>query len=120
VAGDRSLYNLYFLWAMNRDVYEGLPEDLRAVIDANSGMMASAWAGRAHDIGDAEGRAEMAAAGNEIAVMSEELTEEVRELGATVTQDWIEEMTGRGLDGAGLVAAARAAMAEHEGTATEE
>ena len=52
VAGEKSLYNLYFIWAMNKEVYAGLPEDLRAVIDANSGMMASAWAGRAHDTGD--------------------------------------------------------------------
>ncbi len=111
VAGDYSLYNLYFLWAMNRSVYDGLPEDLRAVIDANSGMMASAWAGRAHDIGDAEGREAMAAAGNQIAEMSPELTAEIRALGDEVIADWIIEANGRGLDGAALVDAARAAVA---------
>ena len=37
VAGNKSLYNLYFIWAMNRDSYAALPDDLRAVIDANSG-----------------------------------------------------------------------------------
>ncbi len=117
VAGDYSLYNLYFIWAMNRDVYEGLPEDLRAVIDANSGMMASAWAGRAHDTGDAEGRAAMAAAGNEIAEMSAELTAEIQALGEEVTAAWIAEATERGLDGAALVDAARAAVAAERGSA---
>jgi TRAP-type C4-dicarboxylate transport system substrate-binding protein len=117
VAGDYSLYNLYFIWAMNPDVYAALPEDLRAIIDANSGIMASAWAGRAHDTGDAEGRAAMAAAGNDIATMSEALTQEVQARGDRVTQAWIAQATERGLDGAGLVAAARAAVDAQIGTA---
>ena len=37
VAGDQSLYNLFFIWAMNKDSYNALPDDLKAVIDANSG-----------------------------------------------------------------------------------
>jgi len=103
VAGDRALYNLYFIWAMNKDTYEGLPDDLKAVIDANSGLMASRWAGRAHDTGDVEGRAEMAAAGNEISTLSEETTEDIREIGREVTEAWIEEVSDKGLDGAALV-----------------
>ncbi|MFO6466140.1 TRAP transporter substrate-binding protein [Jannaschia sp. KMU-145] len=114
VAGDRSLYNLYFLWAMNRDVYEGLPDDLRAVIDANSGAMASAWAGRAHDTGDVEGRAVIEASGNQIAEMSPEVTTEIEALGAGVIDAWIAEMDGKGFDGAALVEDARAAMAAAE------
>jgi len=119
VAGDRSLYNLYFLWAMNRDVYEGLPEDLRAVIDANSGLMASAWAGRAHDIGDAAGRMAMEDAGNIIAEMSPDLTAEIQALGDLVIADWITEAEGRGLDGTALVAAARAAVEAEAGSAPD-
>ena len=110
VAGDRALYNLFFVWAMNKDVYDGLPADLRAVIDANSGAMASAWAGRAHDIGDAAGRAAMAASGNEIATLSPAVTAELRALGDRVVADWEREMTAKGLDGAGLIDAARGAM----------
>ncbi|MHA7887352.1 TRAP transporter substrate-binding protein [Roseicyclus sp.] len=117
VAGDHSLYNLYFLWAMNRDSYEGLPPDLRAVIDANSGLMASAWAGRAHDIGDAAGRLAMEEAGNTIAEMSPELTAEIAALGDQVIADWILEANARGLDGAALVAAARAAVEAETGSA---
>ncbi|MCT4683341.1 MAG: TRAP transporter substrate-binding protein [Roseicyclus sp.] len=117
VAGDHSLYNLYFLWAMNRDSYEGLPPDLRAVIDANSGLMASAWAGRAHDIGDAAGRLAMEEAGNTIAEMSPELTAEIAALGDQVIADWILEANARGLDGAALVEAARAAVEAETGSA---
>ncbi|MBF9045809.1 C4-dicarboxylate ABC transporter [Rhodobacterales bacterium LSUCC0031] len=117
VAGDQSLYNLYFLWAMNRGVYEALAPDLRAVIDANSGMMASAWAGRAHDTGDAEGRIAMEDAGNIIATLSPEVTAEIAALGEAVIDDWIMEMDARGLDGVGLVAAARAAVTHETGSA---
>lgn len=111
VAGDRSLYNLYFIWAMNKDVYEDLPDDLRAIIDANSGMMASRWAGRAHDTGDVVGRDLMAASGNEIAELSQTETDRIKARGANVTTAWIAEMDAKGYDGAALVASARAAVA---------
>ncbi|PID36501.1 MAG: C4-dicarboxylate ABC transporter [Rhodobacterales bacterium] len=110
VAGEKSLYNLYFIWAMNKDVYEGLDDELKAVIDANSGRMASAWAGRAHDTGDAEGKLVMEDAGNEIAELSAEETARIVALGDEVIAEWIEEMNGRGLDGAQMVKDARAAV----------
>ena len=110
VAGDRALYNLYFIWAMNKDVHEGMPDDLRAIIDANSGMMASQWAGRAHDTGDVVGRDVMAADGNEIAELSAEETARIVALGEQVTADWIAEMDAKGYDGTTLVAAAQAAV----------
>lgn len=111
VAGDKSLYNLYFLWAMNKDKYESLPDDLKAVIDANSGEMASAWAGRAHDTGDAEGRDILLAAGHQAAELSVEETARIEALGDEVIAAWIEEMNAKGYDGAQLVADARAAVA---------
>ncbi|MGJ8622102.1 MAG: TRAP transporter substrate-binding protein [Yoonia sp.] len=110
VAGDKALYNLFFIWAMNKDVYEGMPDDLRAVIDANSGMMASMWAGRAHDTGDIVGREVMAADGNEIATLSEAETDRIKALGENVTAAWIAEMDAKGFDGAALVAAAQKAV----------
>lgn len=110
VAGDKSLYNLYFIWAMNKDRYESLPDDLKAVIDANSGPEASAWAGRAHDTGDAEGREALLAARHEAAELSEAATDEIRALGDEVIEAWIAQMDAKGFDGAGLVADARAAV----------
>ena len=110
VAGDKALYNLYFIWAMNKDIYAGMQDDLRAIIDANSGMMASQWAGRAHDTGDIVGRDLMAADGNEIAELSEDETTRIKALGADVTTAWIAEMDAKGYDGAALVEAAEAAV----------
>ena len=112
VAGDMALYNLFFIWAMNKDSYNALPDDLKAVIDANSGEFAAAWAGRAHDTGDLDGRALLEEAGNEIAEISQEVTAEMRVLGDEVTAEWIAEMTEKGFDGAQLVADAKAIVAE--------
>lgn len=111
VAGDKSLYNLFFIWGMNKDVYDSLPDDLKAVIDANSGLETSAWAGRAHDTGDAEGRAVMEAAGNQIATLSKEETAHIRELGDEVIDEWIADMDAKGLPGQQLVDDARAMVA---------
>ena len=118
VAGNQALYNLYFIWAMNKDVYEGMPDDLRAIIDANSGMMASKWAGRAHDTGDVVGRDLMAAGGNTIAELSVEETTRIIAIGTEVTDAWIAEMDAKGYDGAALVAAAQAAVKQNS-TPTE-
>lgn len=117
VAGDHSLYNLYFIWAMNKAKYDSLPDDLKAVIDANSGAETSAWAGRAHDTGDIDGRAVIAASGNEISQLSAAETDRIRTLGQEVIADWITEVTAKGLEGEALAADARAAVAEFAGTA---
>jgi TRAP-type C4-dicarboxylate transport system substrate-binding protein len=107
---------LYFIWAMNKDVYESLPDDLRAVIDANSGLETSAWAGRALDIGDAEGKAVIEQTDNQIATLSESETAIIRAAGDQVISNWISEMEGNGLPGTQLVDDARAMIAK----ATEE
>lgn len=115
VAGDKSLYNLFFIWAMNKDVYEGLDPELRAVIDANSGLETSAWAGRAHDTGDADGKAVMEAAGNQIATLSEAETAKVQALGDEVIQEWIADMDAKGLPGQQMVDDARAMVKAAQG-----
>lgn len=110
VAGEESLYNLFLVWGMNQSKYDALPDDLKAVIDANSGFYTSAWSGRAHDIGDAEGRAKMEEAGNLITQMSPEATAEIHALGDEVIADWVVEMTGKGLNAEALLSDARAAV----------
>ncbi len=115
-SGDRSLYNTYFIWAMNKDVYESLPDDLKAVIDANSGVETSAMAGRAMDVGDADGLAQtQATPGTTIVTMAAEEVAKLRAIGDAQIAAWIEDMNAKGLDGAAMVADARAMMAAEEG-----
>ncbi|AVW92322.1 TRAP transporter substrate-binding protein [Celeribacter baekdonensis] len=111
VEGHQSFYNLYFIWAMNKAKYDSLPDDLKAVIDNNSGLMASEWAGAAYDQGDEDGVKVMVASGNPITVISKDETDKIKALGDEVIADWIIEMDGKGYDGAKLVADARSDMA---------
>jgi TRAP-type C4-dicarboxylate transport system substrate-binding protein len=102
---------------MNPDVYNGLPDDLRAVIDANSGLMASAWAGRAMDEGDEIAEVAITERGNTIVTLGDDVVAELRDVGDQVIAAWIEEMNGLGLDGQQLFDDATAAVARHSGAA---
>jgi TRAP-type C4-dicarboxylate transport system substrate-binding protein len=111
IGGDTAMYNVTFIFAMNKARYESLPADLRAVIDANSGIEASAWAGRAMDAGDAAGIKVIEARGNVIATTDEALTAQLRAASEGVAAAWVAEVTAAGLDGAMLLEKARAVMA---------
>ncbi len=113
IGGDRALYNTYFIWAMNKASYDKLPDDLKKIIDANSGIETSAWAGRAMDEGDVGGKKVTMATDNKIVTLSD--TERARwmELSAPLVTDWAKEMDGKGLAGAAMVKDARALIAKH-------
>ncbi|MDD9715689.1 TRAP transporter substrate-binding protein [Dinoroseobacter sp. PD6] len=114
IGGDRALYNTFFLWGMNKATYEGLPEDLRAIIDANSGLEASAWAGRAMDQGDGLGEEVVAGTDNKIHTLDDATVAELRKIGDDLTAAWIAEMEDKGLPGAAMVDDARMLITKHE------
>lgn len=113
IGGDRALYNTFFIWAMNRDVYDSLPADLQAVIDANSGLETSALAGAAMDTGDTAGEAATIANGNTVVTLSDDVVAELRAVGDEVIADWIVEMDGLGLPGQQMVDDARGYIEEY-------
>jgi TRAP-type C4-dicarboxylate transport system substrate-binding protein len=103
-----------FVLAMNQQVYDALPPDLQAVIDANSG------ANLAEAIGDVwmqvETRAESAivGAGIERIELSAAETDRFREAAKPVVERWIEEVAALDIDGEALVRAARSAISQHQ------
>lgn len=101
-SGDKGLYTATFLFAMNKDVYDALPDDLKKVIDKNSGMEMAKKFGIAMDEGDIRGRKIGEDAGNKIIILDEAETGKWKTLSERVTTDWIEEMNGKGLDGSTL------------------
>ncbi|SHJ22481.1 TRAP-type C4-dicarboxylate transport system, substrate-binding protein [Shimia gijangensis] len=113
VGGDRALYNTYFIWGMNKDTYAGLPDDLKAVIDANSGLETSGWAGAAMDKGDDIGEKITIETGNEVYTMDDAMVAELKVIGEELTNAWIEEVTSKGLDGQAMVDDARALVAKY-------
>lgn len=115
IGGDRSMYNIFFLWGMNNDAYNALPDDLKAVIDANTGAEASAMAGRAMDLGDIAGLALSQETDNTIVTMDAAEVAKLRALGDAQIAAWITDMTDKGLQGAAMVDDARAMIAAHSG-----
>ena len=99
------------MFAMNKDRYESLPDDLRQVIDDHSGMAAAEWVGRAWEEDFEErGRAALAEAGVTQITLSEAEGAKFDAAAEEVVQRWIEEAESKGLDGQALVDRAREAV----------
>lgn len=112
-AGKNGLYTQTFVFAMNKAAYEKLPADLKKVIDANSGMETAALFGRAMDEGDKVGRDIAVKAGNKIVTLEPAEVLRWKRTAATVETDWVNEMKGKGIDGAKLAAEARALVEKY-------
>ncbi len=107
----RPIYTATYILAMNRQRWEALPDDLKAVIDANSGEEFSVFAARNTVMHDAPARQAAHDRGNEVITLDDAQTD-IWEAASQPTIDaWVEEMTERGLDGAGILERARALIA---------
>lgn len=101
-SGKTGLYTAAFVFAMNKDSYDALPDDLKKVIDNNSGKELARKFGIAMDQGDLNGKAIADKAGNNTITLDEAETAKWKALGEKVTQNWIAEMDGKGLNGSAL------------------
>jgi TRAP-type C4-dicarboxylate transport system substrate-binding protein len=111
VPGSPTLYITTFILGMNRAKYEGLPADLRQVLDANSGMAAAEMAARPWDERGPVVEEMVRKRGNQVITITE--AEKARWVQATrpVEEAWLAQ--ARGFDGAALLAEARALVAKH-------
>jgi TRAP-type C4-dicarboxylate transport system substrate-binding protein len=106
------LYTLTFVLAMNKNSYARLPDDLKAVVDANSGLEFSVFAGRTQQDADAPARAAAVAAGNTITTITDPSDWIART--APIYDAWVAEMAEKGIDGQALIDEAKALMAAHD------
>jgi TRAP-type C4-dicarboxylate transport system substrate-binding protein len=109
-----ALYTLTFVLAMNNDVYNGLPDDLKAVIDQNSGLEFSIFAGGTQADADAPARQVAVDLGNNIVTISEADAQEWRDAVAPIYDTWVADMATKGIDGQALIDEARALMADYQ------
>ena len=109
--GETGLYTATFGVLMNKAAYNNMPADLREILDRNSGAEMARLFGLAMDQADVNGLRIARESGNEVVFL--DATEEAKWRAAAqpVIDGWISEMNDKGLDGAGLVAAARTAIA---------
>lgn len=108
-----ALYTLTFVMAMNKAKYDSLPDDLKKVIDDNSGAAFSANAGRIMQEGDAPVRAAAQKAGNNIMVLDAEQSAKWRDAAQGVYDEWAADMDSKGYDGKALIEEAKALIAKH-------
>lgn len=110
-----ALYVLTFVLAMNKDRYESLPDDLKKVIDDNSGLEFSIFAGGTQ--ADADGPSRQAAVdrGNTIVTVSGADLDAWVAVAEPIYAEWIADMASKGIDGQALIDEARALMAAYDG-----
>jgi len=114
-SGANGLYTQTFGFVMNKDSYNRLPDDLKAIIDANSGLETSRDFGRVMDEGDKVGLKIAEDLGNNIITLDEAETARWKEAAQPTIDKWIADMDAAGNDGAALYAAAQAAVAAESG-----
>ncbi|MEM9734498.1 MAG: TRAP transporter substrate-binding protein [Pseudomonadota bacterium] len=98
-----------FLFAMNKDKYNSLSNELKAVIDANSGPSLAAQAGAIWD-GLEKPAAQAINSKSKVLSLDAGKTQAMLDAMASVEERWIKEATENGRDGAALVAAAKKAF----------
>jgi TRAP-type C4-dicarboxylate transport system substrate-binding protein len=113
IATAPTLYTATFLLAMNKARYEALPQDLRAVLDALSGLEVARMAGTAWDEFGAGVRASVIKRGNEVIEIGEPEASNWRNACGPVTAAWLEQSKAKGFDGEALLADAKALIAKY-------
>ena len=108
-----ALYTTTFVMAMNNAKYNSLAPDLKRVIDANSGMAASAWLGKTQQSNDPAGRKTAVDRGNTIYQFTAAQRDEFIKLSSNVDDEWVADMDKRGFKGAQLLSTAKALIAKH-------
>jgi TRAP-type transport system periplasmic protein len=117
IVGSPTLYAASFFLAMNKAKFDSLPADLQGVIDRNSGMAFAELAGRMWDDEAVRVRAMVVQRGNTITQLAEDERKRWEEATKPVHTAWIEQIKGRNLDGAKMIADARALVEKHARTA---
>jgi TRAP-type C4-dicarboxylate transport system substrate-binding protein len=102
-----------FQISMNRNSWDALPDDLKDVVATNSGEDFAREVGKVWRDSEDGGIKVAIDSGNELITLTEEEMAAFRTAMEPVVQRWVDEVTAAGIDGQGLVDAARAAIAKH-------
>ncbi len=102
-SGDQALYTATIIAAMNWDSYNKLPDDLKKIIDEESGLKLTVLAADEMLAGDAPGRAIGEKAGNNIIVLDEAEVARWKEAAAPVREEWLADMKTKNIDGEALI-----------------
>ncbi|GLQ05918.1 TRAP transporter substrate-binding protein [Sneathiella chinensis] len=96
---DFGFYSLAFVTTMNKAKYDSLPDDLKKVIDDNSGMEWSVIAGGGYDAADEVGLAKIKEEGGQINIIAPEERKRWEAVADEVTKGYLAELDGKNLPG---------------------
>lgn len=99
----KALYTLTFVLAMNKEKFDSLPADLQKVIDDNSGLQFSVFAGGTQADSDGPSREMALDLGNNVITLDADQTAEWRELSQPIYDKWLADMAEKGKDGQALL-----------------
>ncbi|MGR3492902.1 MAG: TRAP transporter substrate-binding protein [Shimia sp.] len=109
-------YTVTFVLAMNQGAYDALPDDMKAVIDDNSGEALSVFAAQTMVNGDAPARQIAMDAGNNVITLSGDEAAAFEAAAQPVIDNWLAEQTENGVDGQALMDEAKALMDAYSGS----
>ncbi|MEY8877187.1 MAG: TRAP transporter substrate-binding protein [Leptothrix sp. (in: b-proteobacteria)] len=98
---------------MNKQKYDSLAPDLKAVIDKHSGLALVELTGKVWDQGNTDARKKMVAQGNKVLEIKQADYDAMKKAAASVEADWIKQADARGLDGKKLAADVHAIGAKY-------
>jgi TRAP-type transport system periplasmic protein len=110
---DLSLSSTTFVLAMNKDVYDQLPRDLKPVIDRNSGQLAAGMAGAMWDVQAAVVANDVGERGDVIVTLLPDAVAHWRKATEPVVEAWLKDMKEQKNDGGKMLASVHALLAKY-------
>ncbi|TMV10681.1 TRAP transporter substrate-binding protein [Arenibacterium halophilum] len=110
-----ALYTATIVTVMNRAAYDALPDDLRAILDAESGQKLSEFAAQVMFERDKPGRDLAESNGTKFVQLDAVEIDRWKAKSQPVVDRWIADMETKGIDGRALIDEARALIAKHGG-----
>lgn len=114
-SGKEALYTATIVLVMNKEKYNAMPDDLRAILDAESGQKLSIFAAEQMLSRDKPGRDIAVAAGNNIITLDAAEVARWKEKSQPVIGRWVSQMGEKGIDGDALINQAKALIKKHGG-----
>lgn len=114
-AGQPKFANSIFAFVMNQARYDALPTELKKVIDANSGLAVSAWAGeKGFDAVVAANHKLASDRGNPLLTLSDAEYQRWIKASSDVDDQWVKEVGAKGANGQALLEEARALIRQYD------
>jgi TRAP-type transport system periplasmic protein len=110
---DLSLSSTTFVLAMNKDVYDQLPRDLKPVIDRNSGQLPAGMAGAMWDVQAAVVANDVGERGDVIVTLLPEAVAHWRKATEPVVDAWLKDMKEQKNDGGKMLASVHTLLAKY-------